>query len=40
VPTTAIYRGVIPFIIIQLFVLLVIAWQPKLATWLPSLLYH
>ena len=40
VSTTAIYRGVIPFIIIQLFVLFIIAWQPKLATWLPSLLYH
>jgi len=40
VSTTAIYRGVIPFIVIQLFVLLFIAWQPALATWLPSLLYH
>ncbi|MCH7741544.1 MAG: TRAP transporter large permease subunit [Proteobacteria bacterium] len=40
VSTTAIYRGVVPFIIIQLFVLLIVAWQPKLATWLPSLLYH
>ena len=37
--TTDIYRGVIPFIAIQLFVLLLIAWQPILATWLPSILY-
>ena len=36
VPTSAIYRGVIPFIIIQLFVLaLLFAWPP-LATWLPA----
>ena len=35
VPTSAIYRGVIPFIIIQLLVLgLLLAW-PELATWLP-----
>lgn len=40
VSTAAIYRGVVPFIIIQLFVLFIVAWQPKLATWLPSLLYH
>ncbi len=39
VSTTDIYRGVIPFIIIQLLVLLLIAWQPALATWLPSLMY-
>jgi tripartite ATP-independent transporter DctM subunit len=39
VSTTDIYRGVIPFIIIQLLVLLLIAWQPALATWLPSLIY-
>jgi tripartite ATP-independent transporter DctM subunit len=40
VSTNSIYRGVVPFIFIQLFVLLVIAWQPELATWLPSLLYR
>jgi tripartite ATP-independent transporter DctM subunit len=38
VPTSAIYRGVIPFILIQLFVLgLLMAW-PGLVTWLPHLL--
>lgn len=37
-PTSAIYRGVIPFILIQLLVLgLLVAW-PGLATWLPQLL--
>ena len=36
IPTGAIYRGVIPFIIIQLLVLgLLVAW-PELATWLPE----
>ncbi len=39
VSTAAIYRGVVPFIIIQLAVLLLIAWQPLLATWLPSAIY-
>ena len=36
IPTGAIYRGVIPFIIIQLLVLgLLVVW-PELATWLPA----
>ncbi|MFK7829947.1 MAG: TRAP transporter large permease subunit [Congregibacter sp.] len=38
VPTTAIYRGVIPFIFIQLLVLAVLWLWPALATWLPDLL--
>jgi tripartite ATP-independent transporter DctM subunit len=37
-PTSAIYRGVIPFIIIQLLVLGLLWYQPGLATWLPGLL--
>jgi tripartite ATP-independent transporter DctM subunit len=37
--TTQIYKGVIPFIIIQLLVLGLLAWQPKLVTWLPGLVY-
>jgi tripartite ATP-independent transporter DctM subunit len=36
VATTDIYRGVLPFVGIQLFVLLVIALWPALATWLPE----
>ena len=36
VATTDIYRGVLPFVGIQLFVLLVIALWPGLATWLPA----
>lgn len=36
VATTAIYRGVLPFILIQLLVLAVLWVWPALATWLPS----
>ncbi|NVJ65199.1 MAG: TRAP transporter large permease subunit [Gammaproteobacteria bacterium] len=36
VKTQQIYRGVIPFIIIQVLVLALIAAWPSLATWLPS----
>ncbi len=38
VPTSAIYRGVIPFIALQLCMLLALALFPALATWLPSVL--
>ncbi|MFP6847588.1 MAG: TRAP transporter large permease subunit [Pseudomonas sp.] len=39
VPTSTIYKGVLPFILIQLF-LLVIAYQfPGLITWLPEQVY-
>ena len=33
--TTAIYRGVVPFIVIQLTVLLLLTIFPSIATWLP-----
>ncbi len=39
VKTTDMYRGVIPFIIIQLLMLGAIAAQPALATWLPRTIY-
>lgn len=39
IATTQIYRGVIPFIIIQLILLALIAIWPALATWLPDLIY-
>lgn len=38
VPTSAIYRGVIPFILMQLAMLLALALFPGLATWLPSIM--
>ncbi len=39
VRTADIYRGVIPFIVIQLALLGVLALWPELATWLPARLY-
>jgi len=39
VPTSAIYRGVIPFIIIQVLVLGLLALAPQLVTWLPGVIY-
>ncbi len=39
VKTTAIYKGVVPFIIIQLTLLGMLALWPELATWLPSRIY-
>ncbi len=39
VTTSAIYRGVIPFVFIQLIALLLLAFWPELATWLPARIY-
>ena len=39
VATTALYRGVIPFIAIQLLMLALLAMWPGLATWLPEYVY-
>jgi len=39
VPTSAIYRGVIPFIFIQVFLLGLLALWPRLITWLPGVIY-
>lgn len=38
--TQDIYRGVIPFIIIQCFVLIILALFPDLVTWLPEKVYN
>ncbi len=38
VPTGAIYRGVVPFIIIQLLLMTALWFWPQMATWLPSLM--
>ena len=40
ISTTTIYRGVVPFIVIQLFVLILLAIWPNLVTWLPSQIYN
>ena len=39
VSTAAIYKGVIPFIIIQLILLCALAYWPSLVTWLPNVIY-
>ncbi|MBC6952378.1 C4-dicarboxylate ABC transporter, partial [candidate division KSB1 bacterium] len=36
VKTTHIYRGVVPYIIIQVLALLLVIFFPQLATWLPK----
>ena len=39
VTTMDIYRGVVPFVVLQLFMLVALAAWPALATWLPRLVY-
>ncbi len=39
ITTLQIYKGVIPFIAIQILMLVVLAFWPQLATWLPALIY-
>lgn len=39
IPTSAIYRGVVPFIAIQIFTMAILVFWPELATWLPNLIY-
>jgi TRAP-type mannitol/chloroaromatic compound transport system permease large subunit len=39
IETMAIYRGVVPFIGLQLAMLLLLWFVPELATWLPGVLY-
>ncbi len=39
ITTPQIYRGVIPFVAIQLFALLLLAVFPELVTWLPNKIY-
>ena len=39
VRTGEIYRGAIPFVIIQLIMLALLAWIPEMATWLPEVVF-
>ena len=39
VETSAMYRGVIPFIFMQLLLMLLLAIWPQIATWLPDVVY-
>lgn len=36
IPTSAIYKGVIPFIVMQLILLITVALFPQIVTWLPG----
>jgi len=40
IKTSQIYRGVLPFILIQLVLLALLAAWPALTTWLPSIIYN
>jgi TRAP-type mannitol/chloroaromatic compound transport system permease large subunit len=39
ISTSHIYRGVMPYIAIQLLMLVLLAYWPMLATWLPGIIY-
>jgi TRAP-type mannitol/chloroaromatic compound transport system permease large subunit len=39
VSTGMIYKGIIPFVVIQIIALVVVFTFPALATWLPSWIY-
>jgi len=39
VATSAMYRGVIPFVLLQLLMLILLAAWPGLVTWLPGMIY-
>ena len=39
VKTMDIYKGIIPFILIQLLMLIALAFWPSLATWLPGIVF-
>jgi tripartite ATP-independent transporter DctM subunit len=39
VTTAHIYRGVVPFILLQVLMLLILSLWPALATWLPEMIY-
>jgi len=40
VETSAMYRGVIPFVALQIFVLILLSIWPELVTWLPEVIYQ
>ncbi|MET1256718.1 TRAP transporter large permease subunit, partial [Aliikangiella maris] len=40
IQTQQIYQGVIPFIAIQVFVLILISIWPEIVTWLPHVIYR
>ncbi|MDH4324898.1 MAG: TRAP transporter large permease subunit, partial [Betaproteobacteria bacterium] len=39
VTTMHIYRGVVPFVILQLMMLVILTYFPAMATWLPKVIF-
>ena len=39
ISTKQIYRGVIPFVMIQILMLIILSIFPQLVTWLPNYIY-
>ena len=39
IPTATIYRGIVPWVALQLLALVILAFWPELATWLPEQVY-
>jgi TRAP-type mannitol/chloroaromatic compound transport system permease large subunit len=39
VRTVDIYKGIIPFVVLQLVMLIILAVYPPLATWLPDVIF-
>jgi TRAP-type mannitol/chloroaromatic compound transport system permease large subunit len=39
VSTLQIYRGIVPFVALQLLMLLLLGLMPAMATWLPDVIY-
>lgn len=39
ITTGHIYRGIVPFIVLQIVAIAIVWWLPALATWLPALLF-
>ena len=37
--TLQIYRGIIPFVVMQICILVVLWFSPGIVTWLPHLIY-
>lgn len=40
VTTAQIYRGIIPFVLLQILMLFVLVAEPRIATWLPDMIYR
>jgi TRAP-type mannitol/chloroaromatic compound transport system permease large subunit len=39
IPSSDLYRGVVPFIGLQVLMLIMLSFFPQLATWLPKVIY-